>query len=146
MKKKMRVPPPPPPPVPPPPPPPPPPPVFSMHIGGSRGGTGCPDPTEKSQVAIGFLRNTSTDPPREKVSNCFWREFHMALCVIKTQEYFFTKFRHSPIQAHHQNYTCGMVALAGFYLLFKYSQIVLVIQADVYHSQVHNSLPHRDTF
>ena len=29
-------------------------------------GTGCPDPPGKSQVGIGFLRNTGTDSPLEK--------------------------------------------------------------------------------
>ena len=31
-------------------------------MGGSRGGTGGPDPPEKSQKSIGFLCNTGTDP------------------------------------------------------------------------------------
>ena len=31
-------------------------------MGGSRGGTGGLNPAAKSQVAIGFLRNTSKDP------------------------------------------------------------------------------------
>ena len=36
-------------------------------MGGSRGrgGTEGPDPPVKSQVAIGFLRNSGTDPLRE---------------------------------------------------------------------------------
>ena len=29
------------------------------------GGTGCLDPAEKSQVAIGFLKKSDKDPPRE---------------------------------------------------------------------------------
>ena len=34
-------------------------------VGESRGGTGGPGPQpEKPQVAIGFLRNTGTDPTR----------------------------------------------------------------------------------
>ena len=32
-------------------------------MGRSRGGTGGQDPPGKSQVAIGFLRNTGTPPP-----------------------------------------------------------------------------------
>ena len=38
-----------------------------LVMGGSRGGTGGPDPLEKSQVAICFLRNTGTVLPREAV-------------------------------------------------------------------------------
>ena len=36
-------------------------------MGGSRLGTGGPDPPSKSQVAIGFLRNIGMDPPIERV-------------------------------------------------------------------------------
>ena len=36
-----------------------------MDIDGSREGAGGPDPPGKSQVAIGFLRNTGTNRPRE---------------------------------------------------------------------------------
>ena len=50
------------------------------------GGTGGPDPPGKSQVAIGFLRNTSMDPPREAIgpkgSNCLLTEVLMALCEV----------------------------------------------------------------
>ena len=35
--------------------------------GGSGGGQGFPDPPGKSQVAIGFLKSTGTDPPREAI-------------------------------------------------------------------------------
>ena len=37
-------------------------------MGGSSGGdrgSGCPPPHGKLQVAIGFLRNTGTDPPQQ---------------------------------------------------------------------------------
>ena len=36
-------------------------------IGGSRGRQGVLTPTVKSQVSIGFLRNSGTDPLREAV-------------------------------------------------------------------------------
>ena len=43
-----------------------------------------PDSTPgKSQVVVGFLRNTDTNPHREAIgSNCFSREVRMALCEI----------------------------------------------------------------
>ena len=45
----------------------------------SRGGVGTPE----SQVVIGFVRNTGTDPPQEAIgpigSNCFLREVRIAL-------------------------------------------------------------------
>ena len=48
---------------------------------GGRGGSGSP---EKSQVAIGFLRNSDTDPPREVFgplgSNCCSRTVRTVLC------------------------------------------------------------------
>ena len=51
-----------------------------------REGTGGLDPPGKLPVAISFLRNTDTDPPREAIgpkhSNCFLREVHKALCEI----------------------------------------------------------------
>ena len=37
--------------------------MFTVNIDGSRGGTGDLKPPGKSQVAIGFFRNTGTDPP-----------------------------------------------------------------------------------
>ena len=36
-------------------------------MGGSRGGAGGPDPPGKSQVAKGFLRNSTTDTPQEAI-------------------------------------------------------------------------------
>ena len=36
--------------------------METLYLGGSRGGTG-----DKTQVAIGFLRYTGTDPPREAI-------------------------------------------------------------------------------
>ena len=45
---------------------------FDIHInmvpymGGSRGGAGGPDSPAKSKVAIGFLRNTGTDPLKKQ--------------------------------------------------------------------------------
>ena len=53
--------------------------VFSTEKRDPEGGMGWLDPTEKSHVAIGFLRNTSTDP-LEGGSNCFSREVCMVLC------------------------------------------------------------------
>ena len=51
-------------------------------MGGSRGGTECPDPG-KSQMAIGFLRITGMGSPGEAIgslwSNCFSREVGKAL-------------------------------------------------------------------
>ena len=51
-----------------------------------QGGQWGADPLEKTQVAICFLRNTSTDPPHEAigpfVANFFSREVHTALCEI----------------------------------------------------------------
>ena len=38
-----------------------------MRGSRGRGGTGGPNPPVKSQVAIGFLRNSGTDPPREAI-------------------------------------------------------------------------------
>ena len=43
---------------------------FLTVMGGSREGTGGPDPTlppGKSEVAIGFLRNTGTNSHREEI-------------------------------------------------------------------------------
>ena len=37
------------------------------YMGRSRGGTGSLDPSRKSKVAIGFNRNTGTDPTREAI-------------------------------------------------------------------------------
>ena len=46
-------------------------------MGGSRrgGGQGARPPSGKSHVAIGFERNTGTDPPREAIGplGLFWR-------------------------------------------------------------------------
>ena len=50
--------------------------------GGDRSG---PPPPGKSQVGIGFLRYTDTDPPQEGIgpgSNSFSREVRTALCKI----------------------------------------------------------------
>ena len=56
---------------------------------GGRGGARDPDPPPppwKSQVALGFLRNSGTDRPREAIrplgSNCILREVPAALCEI----------------------------------------------------------------
>ena len=55
-------------------------------IGGFRGGAGGLDPHGKSQVAIGFLRHSGTNYPREAIgplgSNCFSREVHTALSAL----------------------------------------------------------------
>ena len=56
--------------------------IFLM--GGSRGGQGIrtsPPPPGKSQVCIGFLGNSGTNPPPEAS-----RDVGMALCVIPCQE------------------------------------------------------------
>ena len=54
-------------------------------MGGSRGRQGSERPLE-NHVAICFLKNTGTDPPREAIghlwSNCFSMEVSMALCEI----------------------------------------------------------------
>ena len=51
-----------------------------MPMGGSRTGAEGPDPLPgKSQVAIGFLRISVSDPLG---SNCFSREVRTALCEI----------------------------------------------------------------
>ena len=45
--------------------------------------SGVRTPPGKSQVAIGFLINTDTDPPREAIgSNWFSREVRMTLCEM----------------------------------------------------------------
>ena len=69
------------------------------------GGQGGLDPhsSGKSQVAMGFLINYGTDPPREAIgplgSNCFLREVRMAKM---TKDFFvrtpLTKFLDPPIQ------------------------------------------------
>ena len=50
---------------------------------GGEGGLETPLPLE-NHVAIGFLKNTGTDPPQEAIgplrSNCIMREGSMALC------------------------------------------------------------------
>ena len=56
-------------------------------MSGTRGGQGVqPPPPGKSEVAIGFLRNSGMDHPREAIgpqgSNCFSSEVHTALCEI----------------------------------------------------------------
>ena len=50
-----------------------------------RGWAGDTDPSlpRKSQVAIGFIRNNSSDPSRSNWTNCFSREIRMALCEIR---------------------------------------------------------------
>ena len=46
--------------------------------GGGGQGVQTPFPLKKSQVAVGFRRNTDMDPPQEAIgplgSNCFSRE------------------------------------------------------------------------
>ena len=67
---------------------------------GSRGGTGVwelPPHPEKSQVAIGFLRNTGMDPLKKQLcqnikldpraSNCLSREVHTSLREIRPGGY-----------------------------------------------------------
>ena len=58
--------------------------ILSEKNCGSRGGTGGPGPPPppgNSQVAIGFLRNTGTDLPREAVG-----QLHTLEETIKTQQ------------------------------------------------------------
>ena len=54
--------------------------------GGAGAGVRTPTPPGKSQVVICFLRNISTDAPREAIgplgSNCFTRGARTALCEI----------------------------------------------------------------
>ena len=54
---------------------------------GGRGGQGFWTPHGKSQVAIGFLRTSGTDPPPSRSNsfgfNCFPREVHRALYEIR---------------------------------------------------------------
>ena len=45
----------------------------TCSMGGSRGGVTGLDPPGKSQVAIGFLRNTDTDPRREATGPLIYR-------------------------------------------------------------------------
>ena len=60
---------------------------MCVCVGGGGGWGGGLDPTPgKSQMFIGFLRNTGTDPPRQAIghqgSNCFSREDRKTLCEI----------------------------------------------------------------
>ena len=49
-------------------------------------GSGVPGPHGKSQVTVGFLRNSGTDPPREAIgplgSNCSSKEVRTTHCKI----------------------------------------------------------------
>ena len=55
-----------------------------LYMGGSRAETWGLDRPGKSRVAIGFLRNSGTNPSREAIrpdgSNFFSREVRAALC------------------------------------------------------------------
>ena len=51
-------------------------------MGGSQGGPGLNPTPGKSQVVIGFLRNTGTDPHREAIGP-FSRAAHTAFCEIR---------------------------------------------------------------
>ena len=61
-------------------------------MGGSKGGVGgvWTPPPGKSQVAIGSLRNTGTDPSREAIgpkgANCFSREVRTAPRLAKCRQ------------------------------------------------------------
>ena len=62
-------------------------------MGGYRGGTGGQYPPGKSKVAIGFLRNSGTNPLEKQLdtsrllgSNCFSREARTTPCEFHTDD------------------------------------------------------------